>query len=209
MRKEFSFGMFDFEIIFEKRKLATPDPTPAEIGKQLRRYVCRVTDVDAAVHELSKAFAPPKVNLRDGEIDDDNGDESRHPVPMSHVLPEDPTRDELERYFNGYAYMEPTDLVFYLFAWIQTLAEDEDVDGMPDFYFYNLGWNLPGLLKELDEGQLLALYCGLLALWERMKYPLTIDWRGSDNLLEFLSIEDGAYGELPGSHGNPTAWCNL
>ena len=204
MRRLFNFGTFGHEILFEKRGPTAPDPTPAEIGRQLRPYVGFFKDVDAAVYALAKGFAPPKVDLRQGEVEGSYGNEAYAKRSVQHVNPEDPTREDLEYYCDSYPFLEPTDMIYYFYAWFRELSNDENIGGMPDNFFYSLGWRLPDLIQLLDEAQLLALYCGLVALWEGMEFPLTsIDWTGSENLLKFLGIEGDFY-----SH-SPTAWCNL
>ena len=41
------------------------------------------------IYKLSNKFAPPSVDLRQGEIMDDYGDESYADLPVSHKLPDD------------------------------------------------------------------------------------------------------------------------
>ncbi len=182
-KKSKPVGFFSFEIDLGAGP-GSSEPRPlADWGRALRPYVRKVDDLEASNYALSKAFAPPRVNLRQGEIADAYGDESYCTRLIRHVLPQDPTEEDFRFYSNCYPYMERTDLLYYFYSVCRSISTPE-LDG----YFYTLSRNLPELIEVINEEQRLHLFCGLLALWTE-DWAQTLDWMGCPELLKFLGVQ--------------------
>ena len=73
------------------------------------------------IYNLSDKFAPPNVDLRKAQILDDYGDESYAQLIVNHKKPDDVNREEFDYYGWVYPFMEPEDLIFYLYTKFDTV----------------------------------------------------------------------------------------
>ena len=82
-------------------------------------------------YSLSKQFAPPKVDLRQGRILDDSGDGRNAQHHLKHRDPSDVSLRDLEYYFDVWGFLDPSDLIFYLHS---VLRFAQGVENTPVYY---------------------------------------------------------------------------
>ena len=87
------------------------------------------------IYDLSMKFAPPKVDLRKARILDDYGDESCAKLLINHKKPDDVKREEFDYYGWVYPFLEPNDLLFYLFAIVIEFKKDNEIDCIDSFMY--------------------------------------------------------------------------
>ncbi|WP_428355849.1 hypothetical protein [Methyloprofundus sp.] len=87
------------------------------------------------IYNLSMRFAPPKVDLRKAQIQDDYGDESFAKLTVDHKKPDDVKREEFDYYGWVYPFMEPEDLLFYLYAMVIEFSNDQEIDCIESFMY--------------------------------------------------------------------------
>ena len=113
-----------------------------------------------AVLALSEGFAPPRVNLRQAEILDACGDASSATHHVSHSRPWDVMRADLDAYPDAWTFMDPTDLLFYLWP-VATEYERDPTLTAVDMFVPSLDRCVPELLPQLDAPQRAALAEGV------------------------------------------------
>lgn len=116
------------------------------------------------VYELSKKHGPPRIDLRTAWIMDCHGDDTFAGEPLRHRVPEDVSRQDLDRYQAVYAFMEFKDLLFYLYPVAAELERDNSLFCIESFL-----WSLDGyvptesaLLPAADQQAFLE---GLKWVW--------------------------------------------
>lgn len=139
------------------------------------------------VYELSKRYGPPIVDLRQAEILDSYGDESRTKVPVEHRVPEDVTREQFDYYGWIYPFVEPTDLLFYLYPIAREYEADKRLDCM-DSFLYSLDRNVKPLLSQLPKEDQDALREGLRWIWD-VGGDDWADWEQCPNLQEAIGLK--------------------
>lgn len=138
------------------------------------------------VYELSKRYGPPKVDLREAEILDSYGSEAQAKVAVEHRVPEDVTREQLDYYGGVYAFVEETDLLFYLYPVAKAFADDLNLDCI-DSFLYSLEWKIESLMAGLNEEDGEALKEGLLWIWEAGGTDYA-DWVQCPGLQEVIGL---------------------
>ena len=90
------------------------------------------------IYNLSKDFGPPKINLRQGRILDDYGSESFAKMQVNHEKPDDVKLEELDYYGWVYPFIEPIDLIFYLYPLLVEFKKDMALDCFDSFMYLSL-----------------------------------------------------------------------
>ncbi len=108
------------------------------------------------IYNLSMKFAPPKIDLRKAQILDDYGDDSYATLIVNHNKPSDVKREEFEYYGWVYPFVEPEDLLFYIYAILIEYKKNRELDCI-DSFMYSMDTNLYKLLKILSNEDIKAL----------------------------------------------------
>ncbi|MFK8027657.1 MAG: hypothetical protein AB8C40_06305 [Gammaproteobacteria bacterium] len=138
------------------------------------------------VYEMSRKYAPPKINLRDAEIMDSFGDESHAKRAIKHLLPTDVSREDFDYYGWVYPFMEFKDLLFYFYPIADEYEKDKELDCV-DSFMYSLDRELPIGKLELDHNDVLAIKEGLHWIWESGGEGYA-DWWQCPNLQQEIGI---------------------
>ena len=105
-------------------------------------------------YKLSERFAPPKTDLRKARILDDYGDDTCATLEISHKRPEDPSIEEFNFYGWVYPFMDPEDLLFYLYS-VSLVADDvHTIDDGPDWlqsYLFSFDRSLTEIMRLAGE----------------------------------------------------------
>lgn len=141
------------------------------------------------VYDLSERNGPPRINLRQGQIRDDYGDDTWATLPISHREPRDVTRKELDHYPWVYCFLEFRDLLFYLYPTALEYERNPNCDFIHSF-LYSLDNELYGGLKSLDESDRDALKAGLVWIWSDWGSGYA-PWSQCRGLCDFIGIEVG------------------
>ena len=138
-----------------------------------------------SVYNLSKSCGPPHLDLRKAEIKDSYGDDSHASHPISHRVPEDVTREDLEFYPAVWGFLDFSDLLFYLYPVALEYETDRDLKCI-DQYLYRVDRQIAEATTFSQEEQD-ALKEGLLWIWNAWP-SWTVDWFGCDSLREFIEV---------------------
>lgn len=138
------------------------------------------------VYELSKRNGPPIVDLRHAKIEDDFGDRSHAELSVSHRVPEDVSREQLDYYGSIYGYLEDSDLLFYLYPIAREYAADNSLECI-DAFFYSLDRSLDAITVSLSEHDRTALIDGIRWIWESGGASYA-DWYQCKNLQKIIGI---------------------
>ena len=87
------------------------------------------------IYNLSLKYSPPKIDLRKAQAFDDYGDESYAKLIVNHKKPEDVKREEFDYYVWVYPFMEPEDLLFYLYAIVIEYGKDKGMECIDSFMY--------------------------------------------------------------------------
>lgn len=117
------------------------------------------------IYNLSMKFAPPKVDLRKAQILDDFGDESYAKLVVNHKKPDDVKREEFDYYGWIYPFMEPNDLLFYLYAIVIEYSKDRQIDCI-DSFMYSMDRELANIQLHLSVGDKETLEKAFRIIWE-------------------------------------------
>jgi len=138
------------------------------------------------IYNLSKSYGPPKINIRQGQIMDDYGDDSLSKLQINHVKPDDVTLEELEYYRWPYPFLKPRDLLFYLYPLLVEFKKDMTLDCF-DSFMYSMDWVINDLQKELSSDQVNILKNAFLEIWD-LGGDGFADWSGCLNLQKFVGL---------------------
>ena len=105
------------------------------------------------LYGLSSKYGPPSIDLKNGRIMDDYGDTSCAKVSVKHKIPEDVSREELDYYHDVYAFLNPEDLIFYLYPMWHEFKNDPSLNCIDNFV-YSLEAGIDYLLTEIDESDI-------------------------------------------------------
>ncbi len=139
------------------------------------------------VYTFSEKYGPPKVDLRRAKILDDYGWDQWATLEISHRVPKDVSRKQLDHYGWVYSFMEFKDLLFYLYP-VALEYERDPCGDFVDSFLYALDRRFDEGLKLLSDEDREALKAGLFWIWS--------DW-GSDyapwwqckNLSAFIGVD--------------------
>ena len=138
------------------------------------------------IYNLSKSFGPPKTDLRQGQILDDYGDESFAKLKVNHQTPCDVKRKEIDYYGWVYPFLEPTDLIFYLYPLLVEFKKDQEIDCF-DSYVYSMDRNIIGLLKLLTTEQKKVIKMSFKLIWD-LSDEKSVDWFSCPNLQKLVGL---------------------
>ena len=138
------------------------------------------------IYNLSNVFAPPKVNLRQGRILDDYGDETYAKLLVNHSKPDDVTLDEINYYGWVYPFLEAEDLIFYLYSLAIEYKKDKLLDCF-DSFMYSMDKNVIALQGKLTKTQNETLKKAFELIWE-IGGDEWADWRQCPNLQKLIGI---------------------
>ena len=139
------------------------------------------------IYNLSAKFAPPKVDLRKAKILDDYGDESHAKLIVNHKKPDDVKREEFDYYGWIYPFMEPEDLIFYLYPMLIEYIKDDGIDCI-DSYMYSMDREINNLLPKLSKEEITALKKAFKEIWEIGSGDDWNDWYQCNNLQKFIGV---------------------
>ena len=140
-----------------------------------------------AIYKLSSDYSPPKVDLRQAQIADDYGDESFSQHKIEHKKPCDVKREDFDHYTWVYSFVEPTDLIFYLYPILLEYERDNDIEAIAPF-MYSMDSNIDKLRRTLNESQLAILKEALNKIWELGYYDDDNEWYQCKKIQEFLGV---------------------
>ncbi|MFO0962650.1 MAG: hypothetical protein U0625_07045 [Phycisphaerales bacterium] len=139
------------------------------------------------VYSLSRKHGPPKVDLRQAEILNAWGDNRWAKLAVAHKLPEDVTREQIAFYGWVYSFMEPTDLLFYLYPIAREFDADNSLHCI-DSFLYSLDRHAPDLMSQLVREDREALREGLRWIWNSGGSEFA-DWEACPNLRKVMGLE--------------------
>ena len=119
----------------------------------------------AEIYRLSSQYSPPKVTLRDALILDDYGDESGATLPIDHHSPDDVKREEFDFYGWIYPFVEPEDLLFYLYGMVIQYERDRELECI-DSFMYSMDREIRGLQTKLTSAENQILKQALQLIWD-------------------------------------------
>lgn len=138
------------------------------------------------IKAFSAKFAPPKIDLREAEINDSYGDESYATIPIDHKKPEDVKLEELNHYGSVWPFMEFTDKLFYLYSVFKAYSEDPEV-WFIDSFLYSLDIALTKGQKKLIKEEIEELSFALNYAYNA--WPIYhADWAQCPVLQNFLNV---------------------
>lgn len=138
------------------------------------------------VYSLSKKYSPPNIDLRVAKIIDSYGDESYATRPISHSMPEDVSRDDLDFYGWVYPFMGIKDLLFYLYP-IGLEYERHNCLDCIDSFLYSLNRFVPTDSSKLPAEDQQGLLDGLRWLWDAAPLGYA-DWVQCPNLQAAIGV---------------------
>ena len=139
------------------------------------------------IYNLSGKFAPPKVDLRKAQILDDYGDESYAKLIVSHKKPDDVKREEFDYYGWVYPFMEPEDLIFYLYPMLIEYKKDREIDSI-DSFMYSIDREIDNLVPKLSEEEAEVLKFAFKVIWEIGSNDDLNDWYQCENIQKFIGV---------------------
>ena len=139
------------------------------------------------IYNLSCKFAPPKVDLRKAQILDDYGDESYAKLIVNHKKPGDVKREEFDYYGWVYPFMEPEDLIFYLYPILIEYEKDREIDCI-DSFMYSMDREINNLLPKLSDGQKSVLKMAFNEIWKVGSNDDFNDWYQCENIQKFIGV---------------------
>lgn len=141
------------------------------------------------VYELSMKYGPPRIDLRKAWIMDSHGDDTFAGEPLHHRVPEDVSRQHLDRYQAVYAFMEFADLLFYLYPIAAELERDPSLFCIESF-IWSLNGHVPTESASLPAEDQRAFLDGLKWLWDSAPpgSPDFPDWYHCPNLQAAIGV---------------------
>lgn len=141
------------------------------------------------IYNLSKRFSPPKVDLRKAKILDDYGDEKYSKLQINHKKPDDVNREALEYYGWVYPFVEPEDLIFYLYAIIIEYKNNQNLECMESF-MYSMDREISKLQNILSEEENRALINSFQIIMDLDEHDWSV-WTQCKNLQKLIGISNG------------------
>jgi len=138
------------------------------------------------IYNLSKRFSAPKVDLRKAQIMDDYGDDAYAKMLLNHSSPENVKREEFDYYGWVYPFVEPEDLLFYLYAMVVEYEKNEDLDSI-DSFMYSMDREINRLQEMLTDDENKVVKKALNLIWDVGGDDGT-DWYQCKNLQKLISI---------------------
>ena len=138
------------------------------------------------IYNLSKKYSPPKVNLRQAQILDDYGDDTYAKLLVNHDSPDKVKREEFDYYGWVYPFMEPEDLLFYLYAMVIEYENNKELDSI-DSFMYSMDREINKLQKSLTEGEKEMLIKAFKVIWD-VGNDDWADWYQCKNLQKLIGI---------------------
>lgn len=138
------------------------------------------------IYNLSMKFAPPKIDLRRAQILDDYGDESYAKLVVNHKKPDDVKREEFDYYGWVYPFVEPEDLLFYLYAIVIEYSKDKEIDCI-DSFMYSMDRELSSLQEKLSGDDRAVLENAFNVIW-KVGGDDYADFAQCKNLQELIGI---------------------
>jgi len=124
--------------------------------------------MNAHLESLSRRFAPPLINLRDGRIADDYGEQESAKIVINHQLPADVTDEELDYYQDVWAFLDAPSLLFYFHPVTNWLSRHPDTDSILfDYYVWSLDRNWPAAMALISDQDAGAIVAHLISIKER------------------------------------------
>lgn len=138
------------------------------------------------IYKLSKSFGPPKNTLGERHILVDYGREASANRRLDHNYPEDVKLEEIEHYGWVYPFLEPPDLIFYLYPLLVEFQKKMSLHCF-DSYMYSMDRELEGLLEGLSGAQIATLKSAFELVWD-LGGSDWADWFGCPNLQKFVGV---------------------
>jgi len=139
------------------------------------------------IYNLSLRFSPPKIDLRKVQILDDYGDESFAKLVVNHKKPDDVKREEFDYYGWIYPFMEPEDLLFYLYAIVIEYGNDKEIDCI-DSFMYSMDREIGILQQTLTDEENSVVKNAFHKIWE-IGGDEHADFAQCKNLQKLISIK--------------------
>ncbi len=138
------------------------------------------------IYNLSNRFSPPKIDLRKAQVLDDYGDDTYAKKQVNHNKPDDVKREEFDYYGWVYPFMEPEDLLFYLYAMVREYKNNKDLDCI-DSFMYSMDREINGLQSILTEDENQVLKHAFSLIWG-VGGDDWADWFQCKNLQQLIGI---------------------
>lgn len=138
------------------------------------------------VYELSKRHSPPKIDLLGADTLYRYGRERQGSHPISHIVPEDVTREDFDHYPYVFAFMEFEDLLFYLYPICLEYERDIEIDCI-DSFMYSLDPFVPESHLKLSQADQNAVISGLSWIWNSSPLGYA-DWIQCPNLQAAIGV---------------------
>jgi hypothetical protein len=139
------------------------------------------------IYKLSNKFSPPKIDLRKAQILDDYGDESYAKLIVHHEKPDDVKREEFDYYGWVYPFMEPEDLIFYLYPMLIEYKKDKVIDCI-DSFMYSMDREIGNLAPKLSNEEVEVLKIALKEIWNIGSNDDLNDWYQCENIQKFIGV---------------------
>lgn len=137
---------------------------------------------------LSTRFSPPQVDLEEARRLDPLTREimmKKIRTSKRHQTIDDILLSELDRFYD-FCYMQPGDLIFYLYPFFSAFIDDPKIDSS-DFYLYSFEHLFSEILNLLNEKEEILLQQAFQVMYERSWF---VHVSGSlDNSSESLNVE--------------------
>jgi len=118
---------------------------------------------------------------------DDYGDESHAKLLISHENPNEVKRAEFDYYAWVYAFLEPEDLLFYLYPMVREFVDNQELECI-DSYFYSMDKALCKLVGKLSEDETKVLANAFEVIWEHGGDD-NADWAQCKNLQKLIGVK--------------------
>lgn len=139
------------------------------------------------IYRLSERFSPPKIDLRKAKILDDYGDDRYAKLRIAHRKPDDVTREEFDYYGWVYPFMEPEDLIFYLYSMLTEYKKDNRIDCI-DSFMYSIDRELNNVLPKLSKKEVEVLKVAFNEIWNIGSNDNLNDWYQCENIQKFIGV---------------------
>jgi len=139
------------------------------------------------IYKLSEKYSPPKVDLRKAKIRDDYGDDRYSKLNIHHKKPSDVTRVEFDYYGWVYSFMEPEDLLFYLYPMLVEYKKDRRIDCI-DSFMYSMDREINNLLRKLSVADAEVLKTAFKEIWKFGSNDELNDWYQCENIQKFIGV---------------------
>ena len=139
------------------------------------------------IYKLSDKYAPPKIDLRKAQILDDYGDESYAKLIVNHLNPDNVKREEFDYYGWVYPFMEPEDLIFYLYPILNEYQKDNEIECIESF-MYSMDREINNLLPKLNNEEIEALKIAFKEIWKIGTRDDFNEWYQCKNIQKLIGV---------------------